>query len=226
MLRAIAFDFDGVLVESVEVKTRAFARLFASETPEVVERIVRYHRQQGGISRFEKFAAIYRDILKRPLSEEMFQWLCEQFSQLVVEEIVAAPWAEGAREFVTRYHGRYRFFVVSGTPHEELTDIMTRRGMAQWFDEVVGSPKTKEVLLREVMSRCHLQPAEIVFIGDAESDWLAARQVGISFIWRRTSDQRAELPGFSGPAIPSLVDLEACLSTFGARRAGQRARPR
>ena len=98
MIRAIVFDFDGVLVESVEVKTRAFARLFAGETPEAVERIVTYHRQHGGISRFEKFETIYRDLLKRPLSEEIFHALCEQFSRLVVEEVVAAPWVEGALE--------------------------------------------------------------------------------------------------------------------------------
>ena len=102
MIRAIVFDFDGVLAESVEVKTRAFARLFANETPEAVERIVAYHRQNGGISRFEKFLTIYREILKRPLTEQMFQSLCEQFSQLVVEEVVAAPWVDGAREFLTR----------------------------------------------------------------------------------------------------------------------------
>lgn len=36
VIRAIAFDFDGVLVESVEVKTRAFAELFSGEPPEAV----------------------------------------------------------------------------------------------------------------------------------------------------------------------------------------------
>src|SRR3989338_610422 len=105
MIRAIVFDFDGVLVESVEVKTRAFARLFASEPPEVVQRIVAYHQRNGGISRFEKFVTIYREMLKRPLAEQMLRRLGEEFSRLVVEEVVAAPWVEGAREFLTRHHG-------------------------------------------------------------------------------------------------------------------------
>ena len=215
MIRAIAFDFDGVLVESVEVKTRAFAHLFAQEPPEIVQRIVAYHQRNGGISRFEKFATIYRDIVKRPLAEQTFQRLCKQFSRLVVEEIIAAPWVEGALEFLTQHQGRYRFFVVSGTPEEELKDILTRREMVRFFDEMRGSPKTKDVLLGEVMSRHELRPAELVFVGDAESDWLAARQVGISFIWRGMADQLLDIQDFPGPFIPSLADLDACLSTLG-----------
>ena len=89
MIRAIAFDFDGVLVESVEVKTRAFARLFNTEGPDAVRKILDYHLENGGVSRFEKFKTIYRSILKRPLSEEQFRSLCERFSELVVDEVVA-----------------------------------------------------------------------------------------------------------------------------------------
>lgn len=217
MIRAIAFDFDGVLVESVEVKTKAFARVFADESPEVVQRIVAYHQRNGGISRFEKFATIYREMLKRPLVEKMLRQLGEEFSRLVVEEVVAAPWVEGAREFLTQHHGRYRFFVVSGTPQEELKDIITRRGMAKFFDDVLGSPQTKDVLLREAMSRHDLRPADLVLVGDAGNDWSAARQLGIPFIWRRTSNQPCELSGFSGPTIDSLATLDACLSALGNR---------
>lgn len=221
MIRAIVFDFDGVLAESVDVKTRAFASAFSDEPPQVVQQVVAYHLQNGGVSRFEKFETIYRDILKRPLPEAMFQRLCEQFSRFVVEEVVAAPWVEGAQEFLTTHHGRYQFFIVSGTPDEELKDIVRRRGMAAWFDEVLGSPKAKDALLREAMRRHHLQSAELVLVGDAESDWLAARQVGIPFIWRRTSDHPGDLPEFSGPSIPSLAALEVCLAAFGGCRLGQ-----
>lgn len=224
MIRAIVFDFDGVLVESVEVKTRAFARVFANETPAAVERIVAHHRQHGGISRFEKFRTIYREILKRPLTEPMFQSLCEQFSRLVIEEVVAAPWVEGAREFVTRHRGRYRFFVVSGTPEEELRDIIARRGMTPCFEDVLGSPKTKDVLLRELIARHGLAPADLVFVGDAGSDWLAAREAGIAFIWRGADDPRPELHEFRGPFIASLAELDACLSTFGNWHADQMRR--
>ena len=149
MIRAIAFDFDGVLVESVEVKTRAFARLFNTEGPDAVRKILDYHLENGGVSRFEKFKTIYRSILKRPLSEEQFRSLCERFSELVVDEVVAASWVDGAEEWLIRHQGRYPLFVISGTPQEELQEIITRRGMAKFFTSVLGAPRTKGLLLRD-----------------------------------------------------------------------------
>ena len=48
MIRGIAFDFDGVLVESVDVKTKAYARLFEEYGEGVVSRVVDYHLTNGG----------------------------------------------------------------------------------------------------------------------------------------------------------------------------------
>src|SRR5256712_13190101 len=112
MIRAIAYDFDGVLVESVEVKTRAFARLFNTEGPDAVRKILDYHLKNGGVSRFEKFKTIYRSILKRPLSEEQFRSLCERFSELVVDEVVAASWVDGAEGLLIPHQGRDSVFCI------------------------------------------------------------------------------------------------------------------
>ena len=75
MIRAILFDFDGVILESVDVKTKAFAELF-KDFPEHVDQIVQYHIDNMGVSRFDKFRYIYRYILKRKLSDEKFTELC------------------------------------------------------------------------------------------------------------------------------------------------------
>ncbi len=100
MIRTIGFDFDGVLVESVEIKTRAYAHLFREEGPEVVQRVIDYHLAHGGVSRFEKFHTIHRNILKRELNDERFRFLCNRFSRIVIDAVVAAPWVAGAREFL------------------------------------------------------------------------------------------------------------------------------
>ena len=224
MIRAIAFDFDGVLVESGDVKTRAFAHLFRAESAEVVSRIVRYHEQHGGICRFEKFRVMYREILQRPLPEDEFRRLCDAFAGLVVDEVVAAPWVPGAEAFLTRHHpGSYRFFIVSGTPQPELREIVRRRGMAHFFTEVLGAPETKERLLLQLLTRHALRSDELVMVGDAQTDWLAARHCGIPFV-RRVSGEPSEFSGFTGPTIRSLMELEECLAEFaGAEAPGGRA---
>ncbi|MEE9509964.1 MAG: HAD hydrolase-like protein [Candidatus Bathyarchaeia archaeon] len=52
--QAFFFDFDGVLADSVEVKTRAFAKLFESYGPEIQARVVEHHRKNGGMTRKDK----------------------------------------------------------------------------------------------------------------------------------------------------------------------------
>ena len=61
-----------LLVESVDVKTQAYARLFGEYGEGVVSRVVDYHLTNGGISRFVKFRVIYSEILNKPLSEKNF----------------------------------------------------------------------------------------------------------------------------------------------------------
>jgi len=70
MIKAIIFDFDGVLVESVDIKTKAFAGLFEHEGDSIVRRVVAYHIKNAGVSRFEKFRHIYKEMLDRELTEE------------------------------------------------------------------------------------------------------------------------------------------------------------
>jgi HAD superfamily hydrolase (TIGR01549 family) len=208
MIRGIAFDFDGVLVESVDVKTKAYARLFEEYGEGVVSRVVDYHLTNGGVSRFVKFRVIYSEILNKPLSEKKFQFLCDEFSSIVVDEVVAAPWVEGAREFLENNKNRYLFFIVSGTPQDELESIIRRREMDQYFCEVLGSPKSKETLLEGALSRLKLFPEETVFVGDAETDWSAAKKLGVAFLWRRAPSDAPLLTGYAGPQLISLSPLE------------------
>ena len=212
MIRAIGFDFDGVLVESVDIKTRAYARLFRDEGPEVVQRIIDYHLAHNGTSRFEKFHTIHRDILKRELNDERFRFLCNRFSKIVIDAVVAAPWVAGAREFLEHNRGRYQMFVVSGTPEFELQMIVERRGMTRFFSAVRGSPKDKVTLLAEVESDLSLIREETIYVGDAKTDWNAARTLGLTFLWRRSLGGDQHLEGFSGSPMTDLCQLEAHLN--------------
>jgi phosphoglycolate phosphatase-like HAD superfamily hydrolase len=211
---AIVFDFDGVLAESVEAKTRAYALLFSKEKEEEVNQLIDYHNKNGGISRFEKIKMFYRDILKRPLSEKRFQELVLQFSTLVLDEVVAAPWVEGARKFLTQNKKWYKFFIVSGTPENELKTIVHRRKMDHFFAAVRGSPKDKVTLLSEIIGKYDLKPEKIVFVGDADTDWQAAQQLKIPFLWRCVSEQIPPLAGYKGPRLTTLKDLEINLMEF------------
>ena len=53
-VRLIFWDFDGVIKDSVDVKTQEFVKLFESSGSHVAEQVRLHHEANGGISRFEK----------------------------------------------------------------------------------------------------------------------------------------------------------------------------
>ena len=191
MIKAIIFDFDGVLVESVDIKTKAFAKLFESEGEDIVEKVVDYHLKNTGVSRFEKIRYIYQNMLKRDLSEETFADLCHRFSHLVVDEVVNAPYVKGAKEFLDSYYNEYSCFVASATPQDEMEEIIKRRQMQGYFKGIYGSPKKKGDIVREILVvyTSTLSPQSSVYVGDAMSDYLAAKDNAVNFIARINNNE-------------------------------------
>ena len=54
-IKAIIFDFDGVIVESMDIKTQAFAHLFRKCSEDIIKKVIQLHLDNGGMSRYEKF---------------------------------------------------------------------------------------------------------------------------------------------------------------------------
>lgn len=180
--QAFFFDFDGVLADSVEVKTRAFAKLFEPHGVEIVERVIDHHRRHGGMTRVDKFDHYYRKYLGTTLNDKEMADLCRRFAELVVDEVVAAPEILGAGEFLKRWSSRLDCFVISAAPEEEIREIVKRRGMTAYFKEVLGAPTDKKTNLQSLLNKYGLNPSRCCFFGDAESDYLAARACGTHFI--------------------------------------------
>lgn len=183
MIKAVIFDFDGVLVESAEIKTEAFGQLFSS-FPDKVHEIVEYHKRNMGISRYVKFRYFYENILGKELSHDEEMELGEKFSQIVLEKILKAPFVGGALDFFDKYHKKIPLFMASGTPDDELQYIVEERGISRYFKEIHGTPRTKPDIVLDILSRYSLSAPEVVFVGDAESDLKASRETGICFIAR------------------------------------------
>lgn len=182
-IKAILFDFDGVIVESVNVKTEAFRELFANET-EYLPAILSFHLANGGMSRFTKFEIIYRDFLDRPLSAQRSEELGNRFSELVKEKVVTSPYVPGALEFIEKYASSMPLFVASGTPHNELIEILFRRNLSHFLCEAYGAPRTKTEIILDILERYKMTSIEMPFIGDSMNDYNSAVQAGLPFYGR------------------------------------------
>lgn len=177
------FDFDGVLVDSLGIKTEAFGSLFEGYGEEIVKKVRQYHMDHGGVSRYKKFQYYYEVLLKKTITPEIMKRLDDEFSKCVKEKVIKAPMIPGAQEFLDQLKDkRKNMFVISGTPQEEIRDIVHQRKLSPFFKEVLGSPKTKDENLKILMKKYNVQSSEAIFFGDALSDYSAATGEHIDFV--------------------------------------------
>ena len=183
MIKAIIFDFDGVILESMDIKTKAFKELF-KDYPEHLDAIVEYHIKNGGVSRYKKFSYIYNKILKLPLDENKLKVLGKEFSHLVLQEMLKCPFVHGVQEFLDEYSKKVGIFIASGTPQEELHFIVKERGLLDYFKGVYGTPALKTEIIWHILNEEAIRKEEAIFVGDAISDYEDAKVVRIPFVAR------------------------------------------
>ena len=207
--QAIIFDFDGVVVESGEIKTLAFANLYRDYGETIMSAVARYHVLHGGMSRYHKFRYFQETLLEKPpLTAEEEQHLDRRFSELVLEAVIASDPVPGAAELIRREAARIPLFVASGTPETELNTIVVRRGLASYFTAVRGSPTPKQKLIADILSAHALLPERVLMIGDALIDYQSAHLNNVAFLGRVRPGDENPFP----PHVDVVPDLSPLLA--------------
>ena len=213
MIKAIIFDFDGVLVESAHIKTEAFRKLF-SRWPDKVDEGVAFHLKNMGISRYIKFKYFYENIIRERYSEEIGLKLGSEFSDIVLDEIKIAPFVIGVKTFLEICHLKYSFYIASGTPDEELREIVSFKRIDRYFDGIFGSSPTKTEIINNILGTDTLKNNMVVFVGDTVSDKKAAENTGVHFVLRVTHENH-DLRSTCRYEISDLTELEGRIKEIG-----------
>ena len=216
MIKLLIFDFDGVIVESVDLKTAAFADLFKEEGQDAVREILKYHQLNMGLSRYEKFKFIYKNILKRELRKNEFIRLCTEFSVLVKDKVINSPFVKGSLEFLKDNSLKYKMFIVSATPQKEIEEIVSKRKISSFFSGIYGAPAKKTETVSLILSEHSVYPKQAVYVGDALSDYEAAIKNGVYFL-ARIYHNKDIFNGINCPKISDLESLNVTLDKIGVK---------
>ena len=210
-LKNIFFDFDGVLVESLDVKTQAFYKLYEPFGKEIANNVANHHIENGGMSRFEKFKLYHKNYLNIDLSENEIKNLADQFSAIVVNAVIDSPEAEGANHFLEKYHSIFKCWIITGTPTEEIKYIVEKRNWSKYFIDMYGSPEKKDYWTEHIIKKHGLKREETIFLGDALADYNAANKSSLTFALR-THEQNLDLfTNFNGIRFHTFKELETQL---------------
>lgn len=181
--KIVFWDFDGVIKDSVPVKTKAYLELFPSSPAVVIEKIKEHHVKFGGVSRMKKIP-LYLDWASLPSDEVTINNYILKFANLVVKAVVNSPWVPGAQEILDSKQKNQIFVLVTGTPQEEIEIILEKLKLEKQFEFIYGSPTEKKSVIETVIKKMKILPKECLMIGDSLTDFEAAASMGIDFILR------------------------------------------
>lgn len=185
------FDFDGVILDSNNIKTDAFKQAVLSYGEKEADELVAYHVSHGGISRFVKFDYFFNTILGRAPKEGEIETALDNFAKAVTKGLLNCRQTPDFDQLMTGPLKDKPCTVISGSMQDELRDIMDKRGIFNYFDHVYGSPDSKDVIFKRECDNGGIK-SPAVYIGDSLYDYEMADKYGLDFIfaydWTEFSD--------------------------------------
>jgi phosphoglycolate phosphatase-like HAD superfamily hydrolase len=183
--KVIFWDFDGVIKDSVEVKSAAFERLFSDYGYNISDRVRRHHEKNGGVSRFEKIP-LYLSWSNEIVTSKKTQEFCDRFSLLVKQSVIDSRWVHGFLEFIKRHHEAKKHILVTATPTEEIEEILHALNIRHFFYKIYGAPNTKGDAINETLRGLKIESKHAIMLGDSMSDYKAAKDNNVLFFLRST----------------------------------------
>lgn len=219
-VKAVLFDWDGTLVDSLPVKVHNAGRLFQQVYGLIPDRVERAYRTHSGVPRRQLFDAILGEFGLAGMDEATFQNMSADFSAMN-REALTEPGMDGVVRPGSRETLGHlldlgcRLFVSSAADGAEVRFLADQLGMSVYFDrsggEVLGSRTGfgkgrghVEYICREY----HLKPRSLLFIGDDLADIRLGREAGIFTVSLAGScEKETLLAGGAQVVVNSLDEL-------------------
>lgn len=200
-IKTIFWDFDGVILASHPIREMGFKIALQQYPEKEVEALLAYHRENGGWSRYVKFAYFFEKIRKEPYGEEDILHLASAYSNAVKSLLINKDLLiEESISFILNKGKKYRMYIASGSDGKELNEVCQGLGISAYFHSIHGSPEKKSAILNRILKEHQHDPSSCLMIGDAKNDYDAAVENNIPFL------------GFNNPEIEQLTNIDFTLS--------------
>lgn len=180
--KTIFWDFDGVILDSMPVRELGFRTVLKNFPTDQVEELIKFHRANGGWSRFVKLRYFFEEIRKEDVSKDLIEDLSEEFSAVMKAKLTSKDLLiTDSLGFILDNHLNYQMHIVSGSEHQELNFLCKELEIDSFFLSIQGSPTSKIDLVANLIQSNSYDRMEVILIGDSHNDWEAAEASGIHF---------------------------------------------
>lgn len=182
-VRAIGFDFDGTLIMSEDRKAQAMADVFREKhgikngVPLAYKKLV-----DGGKNRHEKVVTLFEKFVKRTPTKKELKEIEDHFGKHYERELNTCPLFQ-CTNIIKELKDQVDFlFLLSLENKREVKKVAQHCGLAKYFHEILGGPKSKIENLEHVIKKHHLEPNEVIYIGDSRNDIKTSKEMGVKVV--------------------------------------------
>ena len=177
------FDCDGVILNSNHIKSEAFSIALKGESQSSVDKLIKYHKENGGLSRYKKFEFYYNSINPSNESKQKINRALELFSEFVFNNLLECDYIPGVLNYIKKLKDSGSLcYVNSGGDEEELKKIFKIRGIDHLFDLIKGSPISKKSNNQSIMDTLNGN-MKGAFYGDSKLDYQTAEAFNLDFFY-------------------------------------------
>jgi len=227
LLRAIVFDFDGILVDSEPVIMKLIQQMAARQGWRLSEE--EYFRDYLALDDrgiIERLWRIHGQPLSPAQRDEWLTWKMRAYARIIQNGLPPIP---GAAEFVLTAAQRFPLAIASGSLRAEIEHLLRKLGLRKHFvvlataDDCERSKPEPEVYLKALsrlqglpqLREPHLAAGECLAIEDAPLGVVAAQAAGMKCLALAHSREQGELQHAEWVASGfAAVDLEAIRAAF------------
>jgi len=184
MIKNIIFDFDGVILESNDVKAYGFYELFKDFGKDNALRAVEYFKLNAGLSRYDIIKFFFTQVCVEKLGSDKIRLYANKYSSLVKDRVVFSDFVAGFMSFIG--NNEYNCFIASSTDEKDLKYICNKIDISDYFKTILGSPAKKVKNINRIISEFDLIREETIYVGDSRNDYEATIQAGLVFIGRNS----------------------------------------
>lgn len=181
--KLVIFDFDGVLVESLDL----WFRVTQTVSP--------------GLTR-EEYVALSHGNYIDAFAAKKFSYTEESLEEYKTNLLdIEMPLA--VHDFIKHRHDRYQFAIVSSGRELTIDAFLVKQGIREYFTDILGyeTHKNKTVKLLDLVSKYGYDSKEAVFVTDTLGDIVEANEANIKSIGVLWGLHDRETLGQGNPAI-------------------------
>jgi phosphoglycolate phosphatase-like HAD superfamily hydrolase len=182
MIKVIFWDFDGVILNSNVVRGKGFEEVLSGFPKEEVDKLLRFHRKNGGLSRYVKFRYFFEEIKGEEISEQKINDWASKFSDIMLSSLKdKSLLIPEINSFIQENYRNYEMHIVSGSDQSELRELCKSLEIGHFFKSIHGSPTPKNDLVRMIIDEHNYDPRTGILIGDSINDYEAAKVNDLHF---------------------------------------------